>query len=184
MAEPDRVGTLAGRVAHCIAAPPHVSLRAVSQLMRLVASLSRNTTQQTSSLRSRYNILYHDIVPQPGCACARCRSCRAFLSAVLQALPGHIVGVAGRVVAQPLASLRCQALLCHNTISCIVTQHQTWAVAHPTAFLSKKNFFTSFFFSFQLLENLPKKFFFFQFLVNQINLLKFILSIFFQFYTL
>ena len=52
-----------------------------------------------SYLRSRYNILYRNIVPQPSRASARCRSCRAFLSTVLHALPGHIVGMAGRVVA-------------------------------------------------------------------------------------
>ena len=29
--------------------------------------------------------------------------------------------------------LRVCALLCHNTVCCIVTRHQKWAVAHPTA---------------------------------------------------
>ena len=41
----------------------------------------------------------------------------------------HIVAQArlcrGRVVALGCAPLRCLALLCHDTISCIVTQHQT-----------------------------------------------------------
>ena len=95
------------------------------------------------------------------------------------------------VVAVGCAPLRCPALLCHDTISCIVTQHQTWAVAHPVA---KNCFFFIFFyfFIFLFISAIGKPpniyiyiyiyiFFFFHFPVNQINLKKFI---FFQFYTL
>ena len=43
------------------------------------------------------------------------------------------LAVSWRASARPCAPLRCPALLCHDTINCIVTQHQTWAVAHPIA---------------------------------------------------
>ena len=181
MAKPDCVASLAGRVRHCIAAPP-VCRCLPCRSSCAVSRACLATTQQPSCLWARYNILYHDIVPQLGRARARCWLCRAFLSVVLQALPGHIMGVAGRVVAQPLAPLHCQALLCHDTISCIVTQHQTWAVAHPIAFLSRFFFSHHFFFSFQLLENLP---IFFSISSKPNKFIEiYLIHFFFQFYTL
>ena len=56
------------RCAAHIAAPFAVSQRC--------CVLHRDTTQQPSCLRSRYNLLYHDTVPQPGPAHTRCRPCR------------------------------------------------------------------------------------------------------------
>ena len=74
---------------------------------------------------------------------------------------------------------------CHDTKHCIVTQHQMGSSPFPVSFL---HFFFHIFFSLLIpaTGKSPKtNVFFFHFLVNRINFLKFILSIlFFQFYTL
>ena len=79
-----RVAGLAGRVTHCIAAPPRMSLFVVSQLLRHVASLSRNTTQRPSCA------LYRDPQgrPQPQYNLYRDST-----------WPGHARKQAGRIVA-------------------------------------------------------------------------------------
>ena len=100
------------------------------------------TIQPSSQAASGHDTIYCIVHSPPARPCAR----------ELQAL-SHLP--LGRIAGPPrpycgrgwpcrgpaLVPQRCQALLCHNTISCIVTQHQTWAVAHPTAFLSRNFFF-------------------------------------------
>ena len=139
----------------------------------LVARAQRNVTTHTSALlrliAACLIALCHDTKiciathPRGRAACARCRSplragrpCRSALLAVLQlccAPPACTRSIVSRPGARP-------ALLCHDTICCIVTQHQKWAVAHPN---STALFFFTHFFSFVLLTA-RSNFFFFSYL--------------------
>ena len=72
--------------------------------------------------------------------------------------------------------------LCHDTNYCIVTQCKLKMGSSPAAFLHP--FFFHHFFFFILFHLLEDPNIYIHFPVEQINLLKFIFSIFFQFYTL
>ena len=96
-------------------------------------------------------IVTHEAAPNHNTICIATQPGHALRACALPSAPrasqpyrGPLMVVSwrrlGRVVALGCTPLRCPALLCHDTISCIVTQHQTWAVAHP---LAKNCFFFS-----------------------------------------
>ena len=125
--------------------------------------------------------LYRDTHPQPGRA-------RALLDVSQASWPCRSLAMA---VSWPATS-------CHGAPLCAASQpclsqysllysdsnlEKNWAVAQPATYNSVF-FFHLFFSHSSYWKTTQKKYFFFHFLVNQINLLKFILFIFFNFYTL
>ena len=167
-------------------------LRRIVALSLAVSLPYRDTTQRPS----RMPVTIHPFVSRHSPPAAKpSRPCRSPLRA---GRPCRLVALLwpypqpGRVVALRLRPGQPSQPLCHDTNCCIVTQCMLKMGSSPTTACNVSLFFVShlfFFSSFQLLENHLKKYYhyyyyYFQFPVNQINLLKFILSFFFQFYTL